>query len=214
MTTRAAADLVVCVATPLEADGLPLTVAGRTLTILETGVGPVNAAFALTRFLSAHDARLVVSCGVGGAYPGSHLEPGDVACAQSELYGDLGAESTSGFLDMEALGFPVIPGPVPLFNRLPLDLVSHGAPRAVRDVRDVHRNGRQGHRDCRADRRRGRIHGRRGDRPRRTADGRAGRRVRGISNAVGTRARETWRLHEAAANARQALVSWIEGGAC
>ena len=38
--------------------------------------------------------------------------------------------------------------------------------------------------------------------------------IRGISNIAGRRDRASWRLDEAAANARAALVSWIESGAC
>ena len=38
--------------------------------------------------------------------------------------------------------------------------------------------------------------------------------VRGISNAVGDRDRARWRLREAAAAARAALVAWIEAGGC
>ena len=44
-------------------------------------------------------------CGIGGAYPSSGLNVGDVASAEIEIYGDLGAQSPSGFLDMQALGF-------------------------------------------------------------------------------------------------------------
>ena len=115
-------DFVVCFATALEGDGLPSLIGGRSLALLRTGVGPVNAAFALTALLLRQPTRAVIVCGVGGAYPGSGLEPGDVVCAESETYGDLGADSPAGFLDMEALGFPVIDGNPPLFNRLPLDL--------------------------------------------------------------------------------------------
>ena len=59
-------------------------------------------------FLAQTGARTIVVCGVGGAYPASGLEVGDVVCAASECYGDLGATSPSGFLDMKALGFPVV----------------------------------------------------------------------------------------------------------
>ena len=62
----------------------------------------------------------IVVCGVGGAYPSSGLRVGDVACAETECYGDLGAASPSGFLDMKALGFPIVDGPFPLFNELPM----------------------------------------------------------------------------------------------
>src|SRR4051812_42459625 len=102
------ADIVVVFSTHLEGDGLPDSVAGRRIARLRTGVGPVNAAFALTRFLMENEVRAVIGCGVGGAYPGADLAPGDVVCAESESYGDLGASSPDGFLDMRALGFPVI----------------------------------------------------------------------------------------------------------
>ena len=38
--------------------------------------------------------------------------------------------------------------------------------------------------------------------------------IRGISNIAGRRDRASWRLDEAAANARTAMVAWIESGAC
>jgi futalosine hydrolase len=212
--SRAAADLVICVATAMEGNGLPRDVAGRALTILETGVGPVNAAFVLTRFLSSHDARAIVSCGVGGAYPGSGLEPGDVACADSETYGDLGAESPSGFLDMSALGFPVIAGDPPLFNRLPLDLFPSS--RRLPFVTCATCTGTDERALAIAARTGGAVESMEGAAIVHVARlmGIAVAEVRGISNAVGTRARERWRLHEAASNARDALLKWIEDGAC
>src|SRR6476469_5826708 len=100
------ADLVVCFSTEMEAEGFPADVGGRAIARIVTGVGPVNAAFALTRFLSEDVASGVIVCGVGGLYPGFPLDVGDVACADSETYGDLGADSPDGFLDMQALRFP------------------------------------------------------------------------------------------------------------
>jgi hypothetical protein len=38
--------------------------------------------------------------------------------------------------------------------------------------------------------------------------------VRGISNAVGRRDRAAWKLKEAAAAARAAVVAWIEEQSC
>ena len=112
--------VVVCIATELEGRYLPSfpDIEGCSVAIVQTGVGPVNAAMALTRFLSHHEVGLVVSIGVGGAYPGSGLEIGDVVCAESEYYADLGADSPEGFLDMKALGFAVVGE---YYNRLPLD---------------------------------------------------------------------------------------------
>ena len=52
----------------------------------------------------------VTRLGIGGAYPESGLKIGQVACAEVEIYGDLGADSPAGFLDMEALGMTVVAG--------------------------------------------------------------------------------------------------------
>ncbi len=54
--------------------------------------------------------------------PRPAFEVGDVVCAASECYGDLGATSPSGFLDMKALGFAVVEAPTPLFNDIPMDV--------------------------------------------------------------------------------------------
>src|ERR1022692_4001132 len=80
--------LVVCVATEMEGALLRPQVP-----VITTGVGAVNAAYALTRFLDREQVNAIVVCGIGGAYPGSGLAVGGVACAESECYGDLGASS-------------------------------------------------------------------------------------------------------------------------
>jgi futalosine hydrolase len=207
-------DIVICYSTALEGEGLPREVAGRSLTLVQTGVGPVNAAFALTRLLTAHSARAIVVCGVGGAYPDAGLEPGDVVCAETETYGDLGADSPAGFLDMRTLGFPVVNSNPPLFNTLPLDLF----PATVRvpfvtcatctgtDTTAAELRARTG----------GAVESMEGAALVHVARlmGIKIGEVRGISNAVGARDRASWRLNEAAANARKALVEWIEAGAC
>ena len=59
-----AVDLVVCVATELEGSLLRPHVP-----VLRTGVGAVNAAYTLTRFLEREQARAVIVCGIAGAYP-------------------------------------------------------------------------------------------------------------------------------------------------
>lgn len=205
-------DLLVCVATAFEGDALPAEIAGRSIAVLRTGVGPVNAAFALTRFLSQHQARAVIACGVGGAYPGSRLEPGDVVCAESETYGDLGAGSPEGFLDMEALGFPVIEGSPPIFNRLPIDLFP--AARRVPFVTCATCTGTDAKAAEIATRTGGAVESMEGAaivHVARLMGVKVGE-VRGISNTVGNRDRSRWRLRESAAAARAALVEWIEAG--
>src|ERR1700722_5256362 len=103
-------DLVVCVATEMEGALLRPHVP-----VITTGVGAVNAAYALTRYIDREQVDAIVVCGIAGAYPGSGIAVGDVVCAESECYGDLGASSPDGFLDMEALGFPIISLPMQIF---------------------------------------------------------------------------------------------------
>jgi futalosine hydrolase len=174
----------------------------------------VNAAFVLTRFLSANEADAVVVCGVGGAYPGSDLSPGEVVCASSETYGDLGAASPDGFLDMRALGFPVIPGDEPLFNQLPLDLFP--APRRVPFITCATCTGTDEAARELVDRTGGAVESMEGAaivHVARMMGVRVGE-LRGISNAVGRRDRGAWKLREAAAAARARLVEWMEEGGC
>src|ERR671912_224021 len=127
-----AVDLLLCVATEFEGALLRERLDGsdQSIAIVRTGVGPVNAAHAVTLFLAQADAGAIVVCGVGGAYPASGLHVGDVVCAATECYGDLGATSPSGFLYMKALGFPVVEAEVHLFNDLPMQLfpVEHRVP--------------------------------------------------------------------------------------
>lgn len=199
-------DIVVCYSTALEAAGLPAAVGGRTLTLVETGVGPVNAAFALTRLLAVSRPRAVIVCGVGGAYPGSALTPGDVVCATTEMYADLGAESPDGFLDMTALGFPMSPMTLDLFpaeRRLPFATCATCTGTDARAAEIVRRTGAavesmEGAAIVDVAKRMGIPVG----------------EIRGISNIAGRRDRANWRLDEAAANARAQLVSWIASGAC
>lgn len=60
---------------------------------LVTGVGPVNAAYALGRALAFFRPGLLLSFGVGGAYPGCGLDIGSVAVAKWEYDLDVGIES-------------------------------------------------------------------------------------------------------------------------
>jgi futalosine hydrolase len=208
------ANIVVCFSTEMEAKGFPDSIGGLAIARIVTGVGPVNAAFSLTRFLSQNTVRHVVVCGVGGAYPGSRLEIGDVVCAETETYGDLGADSPDGFLDMQALRFPVIPGERPLFNQLPLDLFP--APSRVPFITCTTCTGTAAQAETLVRRTGGAVESMEGAAIVHVARlmGVPVGEVRGISNTVGNRDRGAWRLEEAAAAARATLIEAIENGAC
>jgi futalosine hydrolase len=206
-----AVDLLLCVATEFEGALLRERLDGShpSIAIVRTGVGPVNAAHAVTLFLATTGARAVVVCGVGGAYPGSGLEVGDVVCAATECYGDLGATSPSGFLDMKALGFPVVDAPTPLFNELPMHLFP--VERRVPFVTVSSCTGTDGAARDIEGRTAGAVESMEGAAVAHVAHlhGVPVGEVRGISNIVTNRDTRTWRLKEAGAAAQEALLTWI-----
>ncbi len=177
--------------------------------VLCTGVGAVNAAHAVTMAIVRQRPDGIVVCGVGGAYPGSGLGVGDVACAAQECYGDLGAATPTGFLDMKALGFPVVRADVPIYNDLPMQLWpvesrvkfvtvntctgTDGAARAI----EARTGGAVENMEGAAVAHVAHLHG--------IPVG----EVRGISNMVTNRDTRAWRLQAAALAAQEALVTWM-----
>jgi futalosine hydrolase len=206
-----AVNLLLCVATEFEGALLRerLNGAHPAIAIVRTGVGPVNAAHAVTLFLARTGAESIVICGVGGAYPGSGLDVGDVVCAASERYGDLGATSPSGFLDMKALGFPIVESPAPLFNELPMQVFP-----LERRVPFVTVSSCTGTNDAAREiekRTAGAVESMEGAAVAHVAHlhGVAVGEVRGISNIVTNRDVNAWKLKEAATAAQEAVLSWI-----
>ena len=206
-----AVDLLLCVATELEGVLLRERLEGAhpSVAIVRTGVGPVNAAHAVTLFLARTGAHTVVVCGVGGAYPSSGLRVGDVACAETECYGDLGATSPSGFLDMKALGFPIVETPNRLFNELPMQVFP--VERRVRFVTVTSCTGTDIAARTIETRTGGAVESMEGAAVAHVAHlhGVPVGEVRGISNIVTDRDMNSWRLNEAAAAAQEAVLSWI-----
>lgn len=151
----------------------------------------------------------IIVCGVGGAYPSSGLSIGDVVSADVEIYGDLGAQSPDGFLDMAALGFPVIAGATPLFNELPLQVFP--ADRRARFVTVSTCTGTAAMARELEQRTRGAVENMEGAAIVHVArlQGIPIGEIRGISNIATTRDRASWRLPEAAAAAQAALSSWL-----
>jgi futalosine hydrolase len=206
-----AVDLLLCVATEFEGALLRERLDGSRsdVAIVRTGVGPVNAAHAVTLFLAQADAGAIVICGVGGAYPSSGLAIGDVVCAASECYGDLGATSPSGFLDMKTLGFPIVEGPPPMFNDLPMQIFP--VERRVPFVTVSSCTGTDGVARDLESRTNGAVESMEGAAIAHVAHlhGVPVGEVRGISNMVTNRDTTTWRLKQAASAAQEALLSWI-----
>ena len=215
-----AIDLLVCFAVGIEGAQLAERLGGsargelggRRIALLETGVGPVNAAHRTTLFLAREETGLVVNCGIAGAYPGSELAIGDVACAATETFADLGADSPDGFLDMAELGTPVIDVDPPLFNTIPAALFPHADRRPFVTVSTT--TGTDARAAELVRRTGGAVESMEGAAVLQVARmlGVPAGEVRGISNPVGDRDRAAWRVREAAAAAQAALLAWIEEG--
>jgi len=203
-------DLLLCTATEVEGALLRERLGSAAgVRVMTMGVGPVNAAHAVTLAITERKPDTIVVCGVGGAYPGSGLAVGDVAAAALECYGDLGANSPSGFLDMAALGFPIVAAPERIYNDLPLQVFP--VERRVKFVTVSTCTGT--HADALAIERRtgGAVENMEGAAVAHVAllHGIPCGEVRGISNLVTDRDPGAWRLTDAAAAAQQAVLAWL-----
>jgi futalosine hydrolase len=203
-------DRLICFSTELEGALLRERLSARSdVRLVCTGVGPVNAAHAVTLAIVERKPAVIIACGIGGAYPASGLAIGEVACADIECYGDLGAQGPSGFLDMKALGFPVVAAPAPLYNDLPLQIFPTAARRkfvtvstctgteALARVIEARTGGAVENMEGAAIVHVARLHG---------VD--AGE-IRGISNLVTNRDPSAWKVRDAAVAAQEALLAWL-----
>lgn len=106
-------------------------VAGRTahkgklssidIILMNTGIGKVNAAHTTTCIIEKFPVKQIMSIGVGGAYPGSGLNIGDIAIASKEIYGDDGVVTSKGLKGMKEIGIPLVQtGKKKYFNEYPI----------------------------------------------------------------------------------------------
>lgn len=88
-------------------DGMAL---GHHFTLVHTGVGIVNAAYTLGRLLARRRFDLGIQVGIAGSFD-LELPLGTVVEVTRDALAEMGAEAPEGFLDMAALGFPVLETP-------------------------------------------------------------------------------------------------------
>ena len=87
-----------------------------------SGIGKTNAAHAAAALIHYYSPALVVNFGIGGAYPSSGLQTGDIAVASKEVYADEGVLLQSGFHDLRLINIPLLKiGRRQYFNEFPLD---------------------------------------------------------------------------------------------
>jgi futalosine hydrolase len=203
--------MLICTATDFESALLREKLGGNPgFRLIRMGIGPVNAAHAVTLAITQSKPAAVVVCGIGGAYPSSGLNTGDVVAAEREIYGDLGAQSPGGFLDMRALCFAVVDQPpTPLFNELPMQLFP--AARRVPFVTVSTCTGLDADARRLEQRTGGAVENMEGAAVAHVAHlhqipvG----EIRGISNIVTTRDKRSWKLKDAAEAAQHALLKWL-----
>ncbi|MGR6316850.1 futalosine hydrolase [Micromonospora soli] len=102
--------LLVVTAVPAEAEAVRAGLADPTVTVAPAGVGPAVAGAATARLLALAEAagrpyRGVVSAGIAGGFVG-RVTVGSTVLATRSVAADLGAESPAGFLPVEELGMP------------------------------------------------------------------------------------------------------------
>ena len=201
------------------------TLGGVTVGVVVSGVGKTNTGLALGCVLRAWPCAAVISVGVGGAYPGSGLAPGDLAVATGEVYGDEGAETGAGLRGLRALGLPLwTAGGEPRFEQFPVDralalALAEAAPEGVPVASGpfvtvstvtgtpgrARRLRRRYRAVCESMEGAAAAHGA-------LAFGARFGEVRGISNPVGPRDRRRWRLAEAAGVAQDTLIRLLASG--
>ena len=108
-------DILIVVATTLEAERLPNLPNAR---VIVSGIGAVGAALATQAALLETRPRLILSAGIGGAYPWGAAIVGDVVVSSELIYAGLGAEDGERLLNLEELGFPLLETPEHVYNVL------------------------------------------------------------------------------------------------
>lgn len=205
------------VATHAEAARLRDLEGGGTRVVV-CGVGPVAAALSTQAALLGAPYDLAVSAGIGGAYPGSGLRPGDLAVSSELVQADLGADDAGTFLDLDALGLSVEPEPGQT-GRFPAwagaaDLAARaGAAYGPALTLSTVTGSAAAARLLEARYPGALTEGMEGAGVAHAAYrcGVSALEVRGVSNGVGPRDRSTWRIAEALAATRRGLETLLEG---
>lgn len=83
-------------------------VSGNRVVFGISGMGKTNAAHAVTVLIEKFSPSCIVNFGIGGAYPSSGLEVGDIAVAEKEVYADEGVLLKDGLHSFEITGVPLL----------------------------------------------------------------------------------------------------------
>ncbi|GAB2880271.1 futalosine hydrolase [Streptomyces mayteni] len=183
------------------AGGEPGAATPLTADVVVTGVGGPAAAAVVASVLAAGDGRydLVVSAGIGGGFA-ERVPVGGLVVASTVLAADLGAQTRAGFADMAELGFGVVAHQPPEELATAVAAATGAVHAPVLSVSTV--TGSEERRAELAARHRG-VAGEAmegfGVACAAALHGVPMLEIRAVSNAVGPRDREAWRIPEALA---------------
>lgn len=76
--------------------------------IFHLGIGKTNAAHGTTLLLEKFYPKILLLIGCGGAYRGSGLQPGDLAIANREIFGEEGVITPQGWRSTHFLNLPLL----------------------------------------------------------------------------------------------------------
>jgi len=201
----------------LKAAGYPTLVAG---------MGAVNTAHALGRHLVTQERpSLVLQVGIAGAYVPTGIAVESVLMASSEMFGDVGVLTPEGWLPAEAIGIPLVPETAShpaLFNEYPCEAALVARAKSIAGSAIAHTGRFLTLAQCTGVRTLGDALHARFNVICESMEGAAAAQVcaihdipflevRGVSNLVEDRARETWRIREAAESAQAAVRRLLEG---
>ncbi|MGC5661023.1 futalosine hydrolase [Micromonospora sp. WMMD723] len=130
--------LLVLTAVPAEAEAVRAGLTDPTVTVRAIGVGPAVAGATTARMLALAEAagrpyRAVVSVGIAGGFAG-RAPVGATVLASRSVAADLGAESPTGFIPVDELGMPpelLGGGPTIDVDRVLLGALRAALPQAV-----------------------------------------------------------------------------------
>lgn len=170
--------------------------------VIAAGVGTAAAAAGTAKALAEGNYGLVISAGIAGGFAGQ-ADIGSLVVADSIVQADLGSETPDGFLSTEQLGFgpSSVPVQLELAERLAAALTDAGLTTVLGPIATV--STTTGTRET-ADKLAARVPGAAAEAMEGFGAAQAASlfdlpvlELRAVSNAVGPRDRETWKIPEA-----------------
>lgn len=87
-----------------------------------SGIGKTNASHAATLLIERFSPDIIINFGIGGAFPSSGLNIGNIAIASREIYGDEGVLLKTGFKTADSIEIPFVKkNRKTFYNEFPLD---------------------------------------------------------------------------------------------